>query len=215
MAKSSVVVDGDISTATRLCADAVRAAGGMVSSSVPGEPMRFTIKRVGSWRDNKNTPYEGTARIFAVNAAQSRVDVETSLAGIFYVYMGLTFLACLLLTFFLFYVGIIPLLIAIVACIYLTVMAQGSWAQEMADTIVAGLPAAAHVTPQIPASPPPAATAPLPAAPPQSASPPPATAPAQSGSVMEDLKKLGELHSAGVLTDAEFEAKKAELLKRV
>jgi hypothetical protein len=32
---------------------------------------------------------------------------------------------------------------------------------------------------------------------------------------MEDLKKLGELHSSGVLTDAEFEAKKAELLKRV
>ncbi len=33
--------------------------------------------------------------------------------------------------------------------------------------------------------------------------------------VMEQLKKLGELHSAGVLTDAEFEVKKSELLKRV
>jgi len=29
------------------------------------------------------------------------------------------------------------------------------------------------------------------------------------------LRELGELHSAGVLTDAEFTAKKAELLRRV
>ena len=56
MAKSSVVVDGDISAVTRLCADAIKAAGGSVSSSVPGEPIRFTIKRPGSWRDSKNTP---------------------------------------------------------------------------------------------------------------------------------------------------------------
>ena len=32
---------------------------------------------------------------------------------------------------------------------------------------------------------------------------------------LQALKELGELHSAGVLTDAEFEAKKAELLRRV
>jgi hypothetical protein len=29
------------------------------------------------------------------------------------------------------------------------------------------------------------------------------------------LKELGELHAAGVVTDAEFETKKAELLRRV
>jgi hypothetical protein len=33
--------------------------------------------------------------------------------------------------------------------------------------------------------------------------------------VLEQLRKLGELRSAGVLTDAEFEAKKAELLVRI
>ena len=31
----------------------------------------------------------------------------------------------------------------------------------------------------------------------------------------EQLRKLGELHGAGILTDAEFEAKKAELLARL
>ncbi len=33
--------------------------------------------------------------------------------------------------------------------------------------------------------------------------------------VTEQLRKLGELHAAGILTDAEFSAKKAELLDRL
>jgi hypothetical protein len=36
-----------------------------------------------------------------------------------------------------------------------------------------------------------------------------------SSDVAEQLKKVAELHKQGVLTDAEFEAKKAELLKRI
>jgi len=46
------------------------------------------------------------------------------------------------------------------------------------------------------------------------AAPAPAEAPA-GPSPIEQLKQLGELRDAGVLTDGEFEAKKAELLKRV
>jgi hypothetical protein len=33
--------------------------------------------------------------------------------------------------------------------------------------------------------------------------------------VMDELKQLGELKAAGVLTDEEFAAKKAELLKQI
>jgi hypothetical protein len=33
--------------------------------------------------------------------------------------------------------------------------------------------------------------------------------------VLEQLRKLGELRNAGMLTDAEFDAKKAELLGRI
>ncbi len=41
----------------------------------------------------------------------------------------------------------------------------------------------------------------------------PATPPAASGGgMLEQLKQLGELRDAGVLTDAEFEAQKARLL---
>lgn len=129
--------------------------------------------------------------------------METTLAAIFYVYMGLTCVACLLLTAMFWYVGILPLIFAIISCVYLAVMAQGGWAQEMADAVVARLTPAAQVAPQLPPSPPPV-SAPL--AP---------VAQAHGASLMEDLRKLGELHSTGVLTDAEFEAKKAELLKRV
>ncbi len=49
-------------------------------------------------------------------------------------------------------------------------------------------------------------------------SPPPVpSAPTASGDgdVIEQLRKLGELRDAGIVTDAEFEAKKAELLARL
>lgn len=51
----------------------------------------------------------------------------------------------------------------------------------------------------------PAPTAPEAAAPPSAAAPDP----------IEQLKRLGELRDAGIVTDAEFEAKKAELLSRM
>ena len=41
---------------------------------------------------------------------------------------------------------------------------------------------------------------------------PVAAAPASAGIDLEQLKKLGELHAAGVLTDEEFAAAKAKLL---
>lgn len=44
---------------------------------------------------------------------------------------------------------------------------------------------------------------------------PPAAGPAPEASPMDQLKQLGELREAGVLTDEEFEAKKAALLSRI
>ena len=37
----------------------------------------------------------------------------------------------------------------------------------------------------------------------------------ESNDVIELIKKLGELHSAGILTDAEFNTKKSELLSKI
>ena len=48
------------------------------------------------------------------------------------------------------------------------------------------------------------------APPPQQAPPPPAST--STDDKLEQLKQLGELKTAGVLTDAEFEAQKAKIL---
>lgn len=61
---------------------------------------------------------------------------------------------------------------------------------------------------------------PQPAAPAPAPAPSPTPAPAASGggdasAIMEQIKQLGSLRDAGVLTPEEFEAKKAELLKRI
>lgn len=72
-------------------------------------------------------------------------------------------------------------------------------------------------------APPPPAYAPPNYAQPTYAPPPPAAAPAPepvaAPAPAQDpialLKQLGELKAAGVLTDAEFDAKKAELLKQI
>lgn len=57
------------------------------------------------------------------------------------------------------------------------------------------------------------AAAPAPQPAPAAAPAPAPTAPAaMSDDVYEQLKKLGELREAGILTDAEFDAKKAQIL---
>ncbi|MFT6290407.1 MAG: hypothetical protein ACJAR2_000995 [Ilumatobacter sp.] len=44
---------------------------------------------------------------------------------------------------------------------------------------------------------------------------PPAAAPAAQVDIIEQIKQLGELRDAGIVTDSEFEGKKAELLARL
>jgi hypothetical protein len=48
--------------------------------------------------------------------------------------------------------------------------------------------------------------------PPQYQQPPPAPAAPDTGNVIEQLKQLGELKEAGVLTEAEFAAQKSKIL---
>jgi len=47
---------------------------------------------------------------------------------------------------------------------------------------------------------------------PQAAAPPAPSAPAGSGDYMAELEKLASLRDAGILTDEEFNAKKAQIL---
>jgi hypothetical protein len=79
-------------------------------------------------------------------------------------------------------------------------------------TAVSGKVAANQAAKAQAAAPPPAAAPAPPAAPPVAEAP---AAPAAGGltdELIEQLKKLGELRDAGILTDEEFQAKKTQLL---
>jgi len=81
---------------------------------------------------------------------------------------------------------------------------------QLVSGIPVGPPRASTVGTGTPATPPPA-FAPARPAPPR---PAPEAVPAR-GDVLDQIKRLAELRDTGVLSEAEFEAKKAELLRRI
>jgi len=89
---------------------------------------------------------------------------------------------------------------------------------EFIKHLQGGTPVAGYTPPAYQPAPQPFTPAPAPAA--FTPAPQPAAAPAASSGgdaavIMEQIKQLGGLRDAGVLTPEEFEAKKAELLKRI
>lgn len=86
---------------------------------------------------------------------------------------------------------------------------------EFIKNLQGGAPAPGFATPQNYAQQP--AYTPQPATPAPAPTPAPTPAPSggDSATIMEQIKQLGSLRDAGVLTADEFEAKKAELLKRI
>lgn len=207
MATSGAVVNGSVAEAPSIFAEAVRAAGGTVTSQVPGQPIRFTIKRPGNIWEGKNTPYDGTANLVPLSATQTRIDVTVSCSTTFYLYLGL---GVIFIFLFAWWLSPLFILLGLAAIVWSAFQGAGPWAQEAANHVVAALPAVAG-------APGPAATiAPPPAASPTGtpASPQASDSPARVD-IADELKKLGELHATGVLTDEEFQAKKTELLKRL
>lgn len=140
MATSGAVVNGSVAEASTVFADAVRAAGGTVSSPLPGQPIRFTIKRPGNIWEGKNTPYEGTANFVPLSAGQTRIDVAVSCSAMFYVYLGLGVIFVFL---FAYWVSPLIVLLGLVAVVWSAFQAAGPWAQEVANYVIAALPSAA------------------------------------------------------------------------
>jgi hypothetical protein len=206
VATSGAVVNGSVAEASSIFAEGVRAAGGTISSQVPGQPIRFTIKRAGNIWEGKNTPYDGTANLVPLSATQTRIDVTVSCSTMFYLYLGLGVIFIFLFAWW----SPLFILLGLAAIVWAAFQGAGPWAQEVANHVVAALPAVAG-------APGPAATiAPAPAASPTGtpASPQASDSPARVD-IADELKKLGDLHATGVLTDEEFQAKKTELLKRL
>ena len=201
VANSVAVVNGSVAQASVWIADAVRAAGGTPSPQVGGQPVRFSIKLPGNIWEGKNIPYDGTAHLTVVDASQTRIDVVVSSASAFYLYLGL---AVIFMFVFAHWLSPLLMLLGLVAIVWFVFQAAGSWAQEVANRVIAGLPQGAGVPGS---AAPPAGSAGNPA--------PPRRADAGTADIPDQIKKLGELHASGVLTDDEFQAKKSELLKRL
>lgn len=212
MATSGAVVNGSVAEASTVFADAVRAAGGTVSSQFPGQPIRFTIKRPGTIWEGKNTPYEGTANLVPLSAGQTRIDVVVSCSPMFYLYLGLGVIFVFL---FAYWLSPLIVLLGLVAVVWSAFQAAGPWAQEVANHVIAALPTAAIAVAGASAPATPFTAAPALASPAANPASPHVSDPAGSADVVDQLKKLGDLHATGVLTDEEFQAKKAELLKRL
>lgn len=213
MATSGAVVNGSVADASTTFADAVRAAGGTVSSQLPGQPIRFTIKRPGNIWQGKNTPYEGTVNLVPLSAAQTRIDVAVSVSAMFYLYLGL---GVIFLFLFAYWLSPLVVLLGLVAVVWSAFQAAGPWAQEVANHVIAALPSAVTAVPAAAGPATTITTAPVAAASPAVNPASPHVSDATStADVADQLKKLGELHATGVLTDEEFQTKKAELLKRL
>jgi hypothetical protein len=195
MATHGIVVPGGTADAAAAVIAAVREVGGNIATKVPG--LRFTINgRDGDSSFKRSIPYTGVAHLAPGSPGQTRVDVVVKAPDVVVVFMvGVTIVNVLV-------EGLMPTpfpffnLMLLVAGLgwnaYLTYLFVSKWPTDHLDRVVAAL---SPLTGRAWGS---------------SENHPP-----MGSSAAEQLKKLGELRAAGVLTDAEFNATKAELLKRM
>jgi len=83
MAKGDLIIQGDAGAATRAVVDAVTAAGGTISSQIPGQSVRFSLVRTCDfWRDGyKSMTYDGTARLTPASPGHTRIAIELNPAS--------------------------------------------------------------------------------------------------------------------------------------
>lgn len=213
----------------------------MLPSANPSAPLPTAFKAVSigwamlaliltwiGWSSMQSTPYFGPAWVPTVSLVSTATLIVSLLllwmrqGWAFFVICGLTALNVILGL----QLGVSLVLIAIgpalLGMLFWTLHVGGvasMWRQMFGQPHVATRGMAYGFQP---AMPPAAAPAPPPAAAPQAAAPPPPrpAAPAESAAqasvlAFEQIKKLAALRDAGVLTQAEFDTKKAELLKRL
>lgn len=145
MASGDLIIPGDVAAAARAVVDAVTAAGGTISSQIPGQPVRFSLTRACDyWRDGcKSMTYDGTARLTSTGAGHTRIAIELNPASKHIFGWVVTFL---LILFFGQYVlgifGQFGFFIGIGLLIYIgwqAFQAMGPSAREMMDTLLSRL----------------------------------------------------------------------------
>ena len=183
---------------------ALSEAGGTATTQIPGQPVKFNLKETGKrgWQDWRYFTFEGTAALTDQPDASTRIDLSITCPSSYFLYAaGCAIVALLFAVLIIPGFGLLLWLVGMLGIGWAVYQATSVYPEELTDRVVSRIPGVISVSSVTPVAP----TAPV--------APPP---PASSGnSVADQLKKLGELHAAGILTEAEFAAKKADLLKRL
>lgn len=212
MGKGELVIKGDMNVAMQSFVNAVTYMGGSVTSMNPARPVEFKVRRSGNL-GGYGAPYNGTANFVQMGPSQTKILVEINPATWFTGFsvagaIAVIFLAGALTqneetTMF------VTLILLPVTAVMLYLYYR-PWRTQVIDKLQAGVHGTmpAYETAQHAPAPSPASFA--------SPSPAPATAaPSTSASVADQLRQLNELKEQGLITEEEFNAKKAELLKRL
>lgn len=227
---AQITLNVDMVSAFNAALQAIEASGGSVQAHQPPSLIRFQTGKRSFWGSLwMRIRFDGDLTLSPIGPRQTAVRVALKLnSGSSTMLMAMDGVALLFLL-----VGAIIaknfILFAFVAAIagvqYWTISTR--WSTDLAQVIVnsllaaqsqAGLVAPPPIpVPSGPRVPPPVpVSAGSPSAPPAGSSQPSATpSVAQPTNVFEQLKQLGALRDAGIVTAEEFESKKADLLKRL
>lgn len=221
-ASQQATFNGEPSDAYGQAINAINAMGGQVLWQQPPTSAKFFLPKKDSWTTGGFTmKYDGDLSIQKSSPTQTTARVSLKLQWGSFLPLGLTLLA------FVFVMGMWNIYFAVYGLFFMAILvAYSAWqvSSQVPDKVLAqffqtlsGAPAAAQqqggFRPQPAAQP--SYTPPQPTPAP---APAPTPAPAAGGDaavIMEQIKQLGSLRDAGVLTPEEFETKKAELLKRI
>jgi len=238
-----VTVNTDATTAYGYALNAVSSAGGVVHWQSPPQSFQFTLTKKDTWNTGGfPVNYSGEATVTPVGPQQCTIRVGLKVEWgstvpvivstvVVIILLGLCYPMLLAFGF----------LLAILGVVYTGWVVGSKMPQDLVARILKGIPGAqpgmgspawggapaapASATfvpppPGTPAPPPPGATPPPPGATPPPRAPeaapasPPSAAEAGSG-IADQMKQLLELKDLGVLSEAEFAAKKEELLRRL
>lgn len=214
MAKGELMIKGDTNAAMQSFVNAVTYMGGSVTSMNPARPVEFKVSRSGNL-GGYGAPYHGTATFVQMGPAQTKVLLEINPVTWFTGIMVAAVLAIIFLAGGLTQNEETAMTVTVILLPVTAIMLYlyyRPWRTQVIDKLQAGVHGTmpAYET----AQPVPSPAAPTYAPPPPSQAP--AAAPQPVGaSVAEQMRQLNELKEQGLITAEEFDAKRAELMKRL
>lgn len=222
-ANAQASVTADQGTAFNQVLAAIGSAKAQVTWQSPPQSVKFAMVRRDFWNTGGvKVNYVGDVTITPTGPRQASVRVDCkpeTLSTIISVGIGATLLGAFLNMQS--GAGVFILLLGGVATAWSVYNLSNSVPKGIADKIVAGLQMAAYANANGAASqayqPPPGQHAPPPPPPPGQYTPPPVDTPRppETAGLVEQMKQLTQLRDMGAVTMDEFEAKKAEILKRL